>query len=66
MTYNGLAIELDLSPYQVHAAVRKAIKSGLAHQEYELLVIADALRAGRARENQAAAKELKKKLKNYD
>jgi len=149
-TYNGLAIELDLSPSQVHAAVRRAIESGLAHQDdervrvnirnleeflihalrylsipergaksrgmatltsapplsalfvhdeepivwpdphgevrgeslqpihksapgaarrdprlYELLVIADALRAGRAREKQTAAKELKKKLKNY-
>jgi hypothetical protein len=32
---------------------------------YELLVIADALRAGRARERQAAAKELKKKLQKY-
>lgn len=33
---------------------------------YELLVIADALRAGRARERQAAVKELKKKLRAYD
>lgn len=32
---------------------------------YELLVIADALRAGRTREKQAAAKELKKKLGKY-
>jgi hypothetical protein len=32
---------------------------------YELLVIADALRAGRAREKQAAAKELKKRLRRY-
>ena len=32
---------------------------------YELLVIADALRAGRARERQAAVKELKKKLRKY-
>ena len=32
---------------------------------YELLVISDALRAGRARERQAAAKELKKKLREY-
>jgi hypothetical protein len=149
-TYNGLAIELDLSPSQVHTAVRRAIKAGLAYQAdelvrvnarnleeflvhglrylsipergarsrgmptltsappfaalfvndeepvvwpdssgdtrgeslvpiyksapsaarrdpelYELLVIADALRAGRVREKQAAAKVLKKKLKNY-
>ena len=149
-TYNGLAIELDLSPSQVHAAVRRAIKSGLAYEVdgrvrvnvrnleeflvhalrylsipergvktrgmatltsappfaalfvndeepivwpdssgdvrgetlapiyksapsaarrdpelYELLVIADALRAGRAREKQAAAKALKEKLRNY-
>lgn len=149
-TYNGLATELDLSPSQVHAAVRRAIKSDLAYQAdkrvrvhaqnleeflshglrylaipergaisrgmatltsappfaalfvadenpivwpdssgdvrgeslspihksapsaarrdpelYELLVIADALRAGRAREKQAAAKALKKKLHNY-
>ena len=32
---------------------------------YELLVIADALRAGRAREKQATVKALKKKLQNY-
>lgn len=32
---------------------------------YELLVIADALRAGRAREKQVAAKELKKRLRRY-
>lgn len=32
---------------------------------YELLVIADALRAGRAREKQAAKKELKKRLRKY-
>ena len=150
-TYNGLAIELDLSPSQVHAAVGRAIKSGLAYQAdervrvhaqnleeflshglrylsipergaksrgmatltsappfaalfvtdedpvvwpdsagdvrgeslapihksapyaarrdpelYELLVIADALRAGRAREKNAAVKTLKRKLKKYD
>jgi hypothetical protein len=149
-TYNGLAMELDLSPSQVHAAVRRAIESGLAHEAdgrvrvnvrnleeflihalrylsipergpksrgmatltsappfaalfvngdepivwpdpsgdvrgeslapiyksapnaarrdpklYELLVIADALRSGRAREKQAAVKELKKRLRNY-
>jgi hypothetical protein len=149
-TYNGLATELDLSPSQVHAAVRRAIESGLAHEAdgrvrvnvrnleeflihalrylsipergpksrgmatltsappfaalfvngdepivwpdpsgdvrgeslapiyksapnaarrdpklYELLVIADALRSGRAREKQAAVKELKKRLRNY-
>ncbi len=32
---------------------------------YELLVIGDALRAGRARERQAAANELKKRLREY-
>jgi len=32
---------------------------------YELLVIVDALRAGRSREKQAAVKELKKKLRRY-
>ena len=32
---------------------------------YELLVIADALRAGRAREKQVAKKELKKRLHKY-
>ena len=32
---------------------------------YELLVIADALRAGRAREKQAAKKELKRRLRKY-
>lgn len=32
---------------------------------YELLVIGDALRAGRARERQVAAKELKKRLREY-
>jgi hypothetical protein len=32
---------------------------------YELLVIADALRAGRVREKQAARKELKKRLRGY-
>ncbi|NCF59636.1 MAG: hypothetical protein GWP64_07245 [Gammaproteobacteria bacterium] len=149
-TYNGLAVELDLSPSQVHAAVQRAVKSGLAYEAddqiyvhtrnleeflvhgirylfvpergaktrgmatltsapplaalfvngeepivwpdssgelrgeslapiyktapraarsdpglYELLVIADALRAGRTRERQAAAKELKKKLQKY-
>jgi hypothetical protein len=149
-TYNGLAMELDLSPSQVHAAVRRAIEAGLAHEAdgrvrvnvrnleeflihalrylsipergpksrgmatltsappfaalfvngdepivwpdpsgdvrgeslapiyksapnaarrdpklYELLVIADALRSGRAREKQAAVKELKKRLRNY-
>lgn len=149
-TYNGLAAELDLSPSQVHAAVRRVVKSGLAYEAdeqirvhtrnleeflvhgmryffvpergaksrgmatltsappfaalfidseepvvwpdssgdlrgeslapiyksapkaaksdpelYELLVIADALRAGRARERQAAVKELKKKLQKY-
>ena len=32
---------------------------------YELLVIADALRAGRAREKQIAVKELKRKLRKY-
>jgi hypothetical protein len=32
---------------------------------YELLVITDALRAGRTREKMLATKELKKKLKNY-
>lgn len=32
---------------------------------YELLVIADALRAGRAREKQAATIELKKRLRKY-
>ena len=31
-TYNGLATELDLSPSQVHAAVRRAVKSGLAYE----------------------------------
>ena len=31
-TYNDLATELDLSPSQVHAAVRRAIKSELAYQ----------------------------------
>jgi hypothetical protein len=149
-TYNGLAVELDLSPSQVHAAVQRAIKSGLAYEAddqihvhtrnleeflvhgiryffvpergaktrgmatltsapplaalfvngkepivwpdssgdlrgeslapiyksapqaarsdpelYELLVIADALRAGRARERLAAVKELKKMLQKY-
>jgi hypothetical protein len=149
-TYNGLAVELDLSPSQVHAAVQRAVKSGLAYEAdeqihvhtrnleeflihgmryvfvpergaktrgmatltsaapfaalflsseepivwpdssgdlrgeslapiyksapkaaksdpelYELLVIADALRAGRARERQAAVAELKKKLQEY-
>jgi len=29
-TYDGLATELDLSPSQVHAAVRRASESGLA------------------------------------
>ncbi|MEM8682522.1 MAG: hypothetical protein AAGF72_03770 [Pseudomonadota bacterium] len=32
---------------------------------YELLVIVDALRAGRAREKQAAKRELKKRLRKY-
>jgi len=32
---------------------------------YELLVIADALRAGRTREKMVATKALKKTLKNY-
>ena len=32
---------------------------------YELLVIADTLRAGRAREKRVAIKELKKRLRNY-
>lgn len=32
---------------------------------YELLVIVDALRAGRAREKQAAKKELKRRLRKY-
>jgi hypothetical protein len=32
---------------------------------YELLVIADGIRAGRAREKQAAVKELKKRLRKY-
>jgi len=32
---------------------------------YKLLVICDALRAGRTRERQAAAKELKKRLREY-
>lgn len=149
-TYNSLAVDLDLSPSQVHAAVQRAIKSDLAYEAedrvrvhirnleeflvhgmryffvpergarsrgmatltsappfaalfldsdepivwpdpsgdtrgeslapiyksapraaqrdpelYELLVIADGLRAGRAREKQAAAKELKKKLRKY-
>ena len=149
-SYAGLAGELDLSPSQVHAAISRAVQSGLAtelggrvrihvrnleeflvhalrylsvpergpksrgmatltsapplsslfvsdeepivwpdpagdirgeslvpiHKSvpaaasrdpelYELLVIADALRAGRAREKQAAAKELKKKLRAY-
>ena len=149
-TYSQLAAELDLSPSQVHAAVRRLVRSGLALDEsghirvhtrnleefllhalryisvpergptsrgmatltgappftgmflddgepivwpdpsgdvrgeslkpihksapaaarrdpelYELLVISDALRAGRARERQAAAKELKKRLRAY-
>ena len=149
-TYSQLAAELDLSSSQVHAAVRRIIRAGLALEEsgrvqvhtrnveefmlhalryisvpergpksrgmatlasapplaslflddeepivwpdpsgdsrgeslepiyksapaaarrdpelYELLVIGDALRAGRARERQAAAKELKKKLRMY-
>ena len=149
-TYNNLAAALDLSPSQVHAAVRRAIESGLASEQgdrvrvnirnleefllhalryvsvpergpksrgmatltsappfaamfvddkepivwpdpsgdargeslepihksapaaarrdpdlYELLVISDALRAGRARERQAAAQELKKRLRAY-
>jgi hypothetical protein len=149
-TYSQLAAELDLSSSQVHAAVRRIIRSGLALNEnghvrihtrnleefllhalqyisvpergptsrgmatltsappfaamflddrepivwpdpsgdargeslkpiyksapaaarrdpelYELLVISDALRAGRARERQAAAKELKKRLRAY-
>jgi hypothetical protein len=149
-TYSQLATELDLSSSQVHAAVRRIIRSGLALDEngrvrvhirnleefllhalryvyvpergptsrgmatltsappfsamfldssdpivwpdpsgdvrgeslkpihksapaaarrdpklYELLVISDALRAGRARERQAAAKELKKRLREY-
>ena len=150
-TYHELAIELGLSPSQVHAAVRRIVKSGLAYQTdervrvhaqnleeflshglrylsipergaksrgmatltsapplaalfvddedpvvwpdssgdvygeslapihksapkaarrdrelYELLVIADALRAGRAREKNAAVTALKKKLNEYD
>lgn len=150
-TYNELAIDLGLSPSQVHSAVRRVIKSGLAYQTddrlrvnvqnlegflshglrylsipergaksrgmatltsapplaalfvgdedpvvwpdssgdlygeslapihksapkaarrdpqlYELLVIADALRAGRAREKSAALTALKKKLRKYD
>lgn len=149
-TYNGLAVELDLSPSQVHAAVQRAVRSGLAYEAgdqihvhtrnleeflihgmryvfvpergaktrgmatltsappfatlflssdepivwpdasgdlrgesltpiyksapkaaksdpelYELLVIVDTLRAGRARERQAAVTELKKKLQKY-
>ena len=32
---------------------------------YELLVIADALRLGRAREKQAATREIEKKLRKY-
>lgn len=149
-TYNGLAADLDLSPSQVHAAVRRAVDAGLAlerdgqirvatgnleeflvhalryislpewgpvsrgmatltsappfsalfvndgepivwpdpsgdvrgeslepvyksapaaarrdSQLYELLVIADALRAGRTRERNAATKELRKKLEEY-
>jgi len=149
-TYNSLAVDLDLSPSQVHAAVQRAIKSDLAYEAgdrvrvhirnleeflvhgmryffvpergaksrgmatltsappfaasfldsdepivwpdpsgdmrgeslapiyksapeaarrdselYELLVIADGLRAGRARERQVAVKELKKKLRKY-
>src|SRR5210317_117688 len=149
-TYNSLAVDLDLSPSQVHAAVQRAIRSDLAYEAedrvrvhirnleeflvhgmryffvpergaksrgmatltsappfaasfldsdepivwpdpsgdmrgeslapiyksapeaarrdselYELLVIADGLRAGRARERQAAVKELKKKLGKY-
>ena len=149
-TYSALAVDLDLSPSQVHAAVQRAIKSDLAYEAedqvrvhvrnleeflvhgmrycfvpergaksrgmatltsappfaalfldsdepivwpdpsgdtrgesltpiyrsapnaaqrdpelYELLVIADALRAGRVREKQTAVKELKKRLRKY-
>jgi hypothetical protein len=31
-TYNSLAVDLDLSPSQVHAAVQRAIKSDLAYE----------------------------------
>ena len=149
-TYSSLAVDLDLSPSQVHAAIQRAIKSELAYEAddrvrvhirnleeflvhgmryifvpergaksrgmatltsasplaesfldsdesvvwpessgdtrgeslapiyksapraaqrdpelYELLVIVDGLRAGRAREKRAAVKELKKKLRKY-
>ena len=149
-TYASLAVDLDLSSSQVHAAIQRAIKSELAYETedqvrvhirnleeflvhgmryffvpergansrgmatltsasplaelfldsdeaivwpessgdtrgeslapiyksapraaqrdpelYELLVIVDGLRAGRAREKQAAVKELKKKLRKY-
>ena len=45
---------------------KTAPKAARADPElYELLVIADALRAGRAREKQAATKELRKRLRKY-
>jgi hypothetical protein len=47
----------------IYKSAPKAAKSD--PELYELLVIADALRAGRARERQAAVKELKKKLQKY-
>lgn len=53
---------MSFSP--IYKSVPKAAKSD--KQLYELLVLVDAIRGGRAREINIAIKELQKRLKSYD
>jgi len=115
--YNKLAVELGMSPSEVHSAIKRALAAGLAIQKdgkiipyvsnleefvihglkfvfvpqrgellrgmvmgyaaapeaarlehvlYELLVLVDGIRGGRAREREIAIKEFKKRIELYD
>jgi hypothetical protein len=48
----------------LYKSVPKAAKQD--HQLYELLVLADAIRGGRLREQEVAIKEISKRLKDYN
>lgn len=71
-SFKKLAIELGMSPAEVHAAARgesfsplyKSVPVAAKNDPklYELLVLVDALRGGRARERDVARKELKQRL----
>lgn len=63
--YAWLAGQLGMSPSQLHSAVKRALAALSDQQLYELLVLVDAIRGGRAREREISIKELKKRLEDY-